>query len=587
MEIAQTVCSGIYSTASNNYTDVVSSKELTSSVTDTAEAYLDTLTSTANTYISDAMSSIESYVGSVVTGTGSLATAINGAVSALADGLKDYEDGVSETTFGSLMEASWEGNGSSSFLTSMASANNTYTVNILNSTPLDSGETRSNLYGTMILGTPFLFNNMSDPNNRVLTNTLIKDGRYLSLTPGMPKYYGGSYTQTKTDSIYYQTTTPDEMLSYLLRNGLDKSFANNDKRYYTFEAKYKEYFAYLEAMLNPIWIKLGLASSTGSNTFNLFSFFDIKKSSNTTDDKIDAMKYDTLKSQYKSSIGYYLNTSSSVSESVSNQTTSFGSELSARTNSASEAYQKLSFITGMGTGGSTMESRRKIGVGINEASQLKSYYTENFTTAQSYYSTVKGATGSALLGIAASAAGALIDTTRLSATEDFSSLIQSFATTNGMKVIYPELWNDSSYSKNINFNFVFTSPYGDPLSIFKYVYVPFCSLLAFALPRQAAENGYVSPFFVRADVPGLITSDLALISDITWVKGGDANLWTKDGLPRSISCTLTLTDLYPYLSMTKRYSFLSANPSYTVFLDNMAGLCSLNQDNSDDPLNDY
>ena len=99
--------------------------------------------------------------------------------------------------------------------------------------------------------------------------------------------------------------------------------------------------------------------------------------------------------------------------------------------------------------------------------------------------------------------------------QDLSSIVQAFSVTNGMKVMYPNLWQNSNYSKNLNFNFNFVSPYGDPLSIFQYVYVPFFSLLAFALPRQAAQNGYVSPFFVRADIPGLFTSDLALISDVT------------------------------------------------------------------------
>ena len=156
-----------------------------------------------------------------------------------------------------------------------------------------------------------------------------------------------------------------------------------------------------------------------------------------------------------------------------------------------------------------------------------------------------------------------------------------------MKVQYPKLWNDSGYSKNLNFNFNFVSPYGDPLSIFQYVYVPFFALLAYALPRQAADNGYVSPFFVRADIPGQFTSDLALISDLTWIKGGDGNLWTKDKLPRSISGSFTVTDLYPYLAMVKRVSFLSANPSYTVFLDNMAGLRALYNSGKTEPLAQY
>jgi hypothetical protein len=142
--------------------------------------------------------------------------------------------------------------------------------------------------------------------------------------------------------------------------------------------------------------------------------------------------------------------------------------------------------------------------------------------------------------------------------------------------------------RNMSFTFNFVSPYGDPLSIFQYVYVPFLSLLTFAMPRQAAQNGLVSPFFVRADIPGWITSDLAIISDLNWQRGGnDGTMWTKDKLPRAISGSFTVYDLYLYLAMTKRISFLSANPSYTVFLDNMAGLRALYNGSDEDPFNEY
>ena len=52
-----------------------------------------------------------------------------------------------------------------------------------------------------------------------------------------------------------------------------------------------------------------------------------------------------------------------------------------------------------------------------------------------------------------------------------------------------------------------------------------------------------------------------------------------------ISCHLD--DLYPYLAMRKRISYLSANPSYAVFLDNMSGMLSLNDAEEDDGLNSY
>lgn len=527
-----------------------------------------------------------------------LGQALVSVVKITGQSLQDYQDGVSETSFGAYMADSWAGNSAKSFLDYFKSENiknsGSYKINILKSTPLDSTTARDSLFGSMILGTPFTFNNISDPNNRVLVNSLVKDCKVVSFTPGMPKYFGSQYLQDKENNIYFQTSSPNDMLTYLLRNGMDKTFSEKDKRYYTFEAKYKEYFSYLEAMLNPIWIKMGLAQGSDNKTFNIFSFFKLRTGD--SDGGIEPSNYQELIEQYNSSIGFYVNPASAVSESVSNSQTSIGGSLAGTVNDAAEEYQRLNYITGMGTGSAVQSLGRKIGIGMNAASHVSSYITNNFTTANKFKSAVSGAfsggnTAVKLIGKAASAAayvaGAAIDITRLSATEDFGSVIQQFATTNGMKVVYPELWSESGYSKNINFNLSFVSPYGDPLSIFKYVYVPFCALLCLALPRQAAENGFVSPFFVRADIPGMFTTDLGLISDITWTKGGSNNLWTKDGLPRAIDCTITLTDLYPYLAMTKRLSFLSANPSYTVFLDNMAGMCALNSTRDDDPTNEY
>ena len=280
-----------------------------------------------------------------------------------------------------------------------------------------------------------------------------------------------------------------------------------------------------------------------------------------------------------------------MSESVSNSKTGIGSSLKSTVDAQGDYYQQLNYITGMGTGGSARNVSRKLSTVTHSVSAIKDYIGENFTTAASWSDAWSGAASGKLAKSVASlagfAAGAIFDVQRISDSQDLGAIIQSFATTNGMHVQYPELWADSTYSKNINFNLTFMSPYGDPLSIFKYVYVPFCALLCLGLPRQAASNGYVSPFFVRADIPGMFTTDLGLISDITWTKGGAGNLWTKDGLPRAIDVTVTLTDLYEYLAMSKRMSFLSANPSYTVFLDNMAGLCTVTDGNSDDSLNDY
>lgn len=527
-------------------------------------------------------------------GTNSFMAALGGIASVIADGLKTYQDGVSETSFGTRMDNSWYGSDNEAFLNYFKKQNKAVSlesrkINILQSTPLDSGETRESLYGSLMLGTPFLFNEYSDPTNRTLINSLIKDGRFVSFTPGLPKFNGTSYTATAKNNILNQTKTPTSMLEYLTKNGLDRDFADKDKRYYTFKTDYKDYFAYLETMLNVVWIKMGLAKN--GETFNLFTFFNIKGQD--SDGGIIPDNFESLIEKYNSSIGFFTNVSNAVSESISSSPSSDGDELASRANQNAQEYQRMNYITGMGTGSSFDNATRKIGIGLKSASQLKTLLGDSLSGTINAIQGVSN-NGGGFLGVAKTVLqvakipiALASDIVTFNNTNDLGSIIQSFATSNGMLVKYPNLWADSSYSKNINFNFSFVSPYGDPLSIFKYVYVPFFALLAFAMPRQAAENGLVSPFLIRCDVPGVVTSDLALISDMTWTKGGANALWTKDGLPRAIDVTITVSDLYPFLAMSKRISFLSANPSFAVFLDNMSGMLALNDSKEDDGLNAY
>jgi hypothetical protein len=333
-------------------------------------------------------------------------------------------------------------------------------------------------------------------------------------------------------------------------------------------------------MLNPLWIKMGLAS-TANNEFNIFSFFKI------TDPSTGKIITDSaeLIDRYRSSLGFYVNPTGALTESINSTSTSYGNENASTVNTASEEYQRINYLTGMGTGGNVRNAVRQATASLGVGRNIASFVSDSLSGTWAGIKSIKS--DGLILGALQTATGLVSDTQKFLTEKDNGAVMQSFATTNGMKVVYPELWSDSTYMKSVNINFEFISPYGDPLSVFQYVMVPFCALLCFAMPRQAADNGYVSPFFVRADIPGYFTSDLAMITDFTWTKGGESNLWTKDGLPRAISGSLTIQDLYPYLSMTKRFSFLSANPNYTVFLNNLAGLDVVYESDSESNMNDY
>ena len=66
------------------------------------------------------------------------------------------------------------------------------------------------------------------------------------------------------------------MIEYIKELDWMKHSPAKDKRYYTFDVKFAEYYSYLETMLNTLWIKMGLGMEDQS-TFNIFSFFNISK----------------------------------------------------------------------------------------------------------------------------------------------------------------------------------------------------------------------------------------------------------------------------------------------------------------------
>lgn len=493
-------------------------------------------------------------------------------------GTQGYVNGVDETSFGSYQEQSWSKSGG--FLdTFLNNKSNRYKINFITNTPLNSGDQMESLYGNMILGVPPLFNHISDPRSDGNVNSFIKDAKFLSLTPGIPRFNGSDFLNTKSSDALSQTPDGDSMLEFLLKNGYDSDSFYKDKRYYSFQPEYDLYFSYLETMLNTVYIKLGLATSENAdNEFNLFSFFNISGSSSSIKSE--------LMSKYQSSIAFFVNPSGALSESINNSETSFGQELQGTYEQFADENQRINYFTGMGNNRSAVSGLAGAGrttlMTANIIKNSLSYISDSLSNTISGFQQGQG-----LSKIAYGLIGLTNDVLTLTSTQDMGTVIASFANTSGARAVYPELWSSGSYSQVVNINFEFMSPYGDPLSIFQYVYVPFFSLLAFALPRQSGTNQFVSPLFVRADIPGYFTIDFGLITDLTWNLGGNSNIWTKDGLPRSISGSFSIANLFPFLAGTKYISALSSNPQYTSFLDRFAGLHAVYQTDSTTNLNDF
>ena len=121
-----------------------------------------------------------------------------------------------------------------------------------------------------------------------------------------------------------------------------------------------------------------------------------------------------------------------------------------------------------------------------------------------------------------------------------------------------------------------TTPDFDKKSWYLNIYVPLCHLIALVLPRGDFQNGYVSPFIVKAFYKGMFNIDMGIITDMTINKGKEGG-WTKDGLPTVVDVSFTIQDLYSTLSMTPTGPLMKKNVMQNIAeMDYLANLCGVN-----------
>jgi len=160
----------------------------------------------------------------------------------------------------------------------------------------------------------------------------------------------------------------------------------------------------------------------------------------------------------------------------------------------------------------------------------------------------------------------------LTGSDNYGTLDSISSAISGQQPLFPEYWRDSSFGRDYNISFKFTSPYGDVTSVYQNVLLPFCMILAFSLPIMSGPNSYGSPMICQFDAPGYFNCDLGIVTALSFVKGGAEGLWSSTGMPRSIEVTMTVKDLYPTLTASHNLTSLSLNPGLSSFLDNLGAI---------------
>lgn len=337
----------------------------------------------------------------------------------------------------------------------------------------------------------------------------------------------------------YSKENKRNLLEYLINNMSNGVFGSLDEiitgegKYYTFEYDRARYYQYVNPMCR-------IAS-------RFLEINDIKIDGV----ELDRINWETFTQNSIKNIGdfgdfgaipFYVDTDTSVSESFSNSTTQ--SMLSSTVNSISDMGRELNFLLGYGASASGIDALNNADVRSN---------IENVQE-----------TISKLLG-----------------TGNFLSNLANHLTTvaSGGKLIFPEIWNDSSFSRSYSCEFKFVSPDPSKLSVYLNVLVPLFHLIGLVAPQSIDNNpnGYVNPFLVRAIYKGFFNVDMGIITDMSVTKGAECQ-WTPEGIPTSITVNISIKDLYSAMSITgtTNDNFKYDTLNNTALMDYIANLCGIN-----------
>ena len=392
-----------------------------------------------------------------------------------------------------------------------------------------------NLYG--IEGMPYQFSAVVDrriDNTRIgrkFADKIFAKTPLLFITPCTAAFMQGFNRNDKATiaSLFMSKPEGDDADDFA-------SLVQGQGKFYSPIFAYDSYYKYLNLMLNCVAVFLGIGN------------VEVKLGNKQKPFKLSEAQWqydlnDDFKSFFsaKENLVFYMDSFNQVSQSVSN---SYGeSSLASTINGFSDTMNEIKFL-------------------FNADSNA-----------------IEGAIGG-LSSIVSNAANALSPIISKLGGGIVGSLASSGINTilNGGKIIFPQVWQDSSMDESFSVNFKFRSPDHDTLSIFMNVLKPYCKLLALTMPHQDATNpnSYAAPFLVKAYSKGMFNIDLGAIAALNVTKGDECQ-WNNDGLPTQIDVSIDIQNLYSHLAMNSYddgtlVNGIMKNTAYLDFLCNMAGL---------------
>lgn len=353
----------------------------------------------------------------------------------------------------------------------------------------------------------------------------------LFLAPGKANFMA-KYSKKDKESIL------EKMIGFgtgNLSSALLDELVDSDGRYYTFEYTPKEYYKFVNPMCRIAARFMNIQDLELNGT------------------KLDRLNWESFTQSGIKSIGdfgnftsipFYVDTESSISESFGNSTTQ--SMIASTVGQFSDMAREFSFLLG------SAGSMTNIDALMNDAD-----IATNINNVQDVIQKLLGS-------------------------GNFMSNLASHLGTvaSGGKLMFPEIWSDSQLSRSYNVSIKLISPDTSNLSVYLNVIVPLLHLLGLVAPQSIKlnPNGYANPFLVRAIYKGFFNIDTGIITDMSVSKGAECQ-WTPEGIPTSINVSLSIKDLYNVMGITKTdsthdWKFDTLNN--TALMDYIANLCGIN-----------
>lgn len=253
---------------------------------------------------------------------------------------------------------------------------------------------------------------------------------------------------------------------------------------------------------------------------------------------------------YTQGIAFYIDSEKQISESFSTSTTS--SMLKDSINGLSDYGRELQFLLGSG----------QALTGINLGEKIDSFTSaegiqKNFENVDEFVSNILMGHGNIFSRI----------------TKNIGTLVS------GGKLIFPEIWSDSEFSRTYNIRMKLISPDPSPMSIYLKIMVPMMLWICLASPRQSGSNGYISPYLIKAFYKSMFNIDNGIITDLSITKG-EEGAWTRSGLPTCVEISVTIKDLYSAFSISNTTSSTNIFNN-TIFMDYLATMCGINLNEPD------